>query len=84
MTIEIKVGSKGELFLPKQVRSDLNLKPGDKLFVDYEKDRLIIRKVQDLFELLDQPKLTTPLTPEEIEIDLDQMQNEQISETLKD
>ena len=84
MAIEIKVGSKGELFLPKKVRSDLNLNPGDRLFVELEKDKLIIRKIQDLFELLDQPKLTSSATPEEIEDDLNQIQNEQIDETSQD
>ncbi len=82
--IELKVGSKGELFLPKNLRHLLGLNPGDKVFLEIQKDTILIRKIPDLLELLELPPLSKPLTPEEIEIELEKEQKRQLKYSLED
>lgn len=67
MLIEIKVGCKGELFLPKKVREQLALETGDRLYIEVIKDGLLIKKAPDLLNLLELPPLGPPETPEEAE-----------------
>ena len=66
-----KVGSKGELFLTKDIRDLLGLKPGDTILLEIKNNELIIRRIFDLLELLEKPLLGYPETPEEIERDLE-------------
>lgn len=63
--IELKVGSKGELFLPKSLRNRLNLQPGDKLYLDVSDDTIIIKKIPDLAELLRLPMISKKFSVEE-------------------
>lgn len=63
--IELKVGSKGELFLPKSLRNRLNLQPGDKLYLDVSDDTIIIKKIPDLAELLRLPMISKKISVEE-------------------
>ncbi len=73
MIVETQVGSKGELFLSKQIRDSLGLKPGDRIYLEIQEGKLIVRKVPDLRELLKMPRIGKPETPEEIERDLEEM-----------
>lgn len=50
---KLKVGKKGEIFTTKRVREALGLKPGTYVLASVVKDKLIIRKIPDLDELLD-------------------------------
>ncbi|MHA2297460.1 MAG: AbrB/MazE/SpoVT family DNA-binding domain-containing protein [Candidatus Hodarchaeales archaeon] len=81
--IEIKVGSKGELFLPKSLQEQLGLKPGDRLFIEVVKDELVIKKAPDLLELVELPPISSLQTPEDIERDLEEMQSEQMELSTK-
>ena len=82
--IELKVGSKGELFLPKSLRENLGLKPGDKLYLELKNDTIIIKKIPDLLELLNLPPISKPMTPEEIDKELGKEQEKQIEYSLGD
>ena len=52
---ESRVGSKGELFLPKEIREKLGLKPDTKVIYKIENGRLIVEPVPSLEELLSEP-----------------------------
>ncbi|OLS21352.1 MAG: hypothetical protein HeimC3_35970 [Candidatus Heimdallarchaeota archaeon LC_3] len=81
---ELTIGSKGELFLPKHLRDSLKLKPGDKVFFEIGSDLIKIYKSPDLLELLDLPPLTKPISPKEIESELEKFQEEQINYSIKE
>ena len=82
MSIQLKVGSKGELFLPKKIREKMNIKPGDKIFVEMSDDKMVIRKVDDLVDLFQDEPLTNQQTPDEIKKDIKNVQKEQFGETI--
>lgn len=73
MIVESKVGSKGELFLTKDLREKLGWKAGDPIFFEIQNQTLIIRRIPDLLELLEAPPLGKPESPEEIEQELEQI-----------
>ncbi|HME55537.1 MAG TPA: AbrB/MazE/SpoVT family DNA-binding domain-containing protein [Candidatus Lokiarchaeia archaeon] len=60
-----KVGSKGELFVPKEIREKLDLKAGQKITFRVHKGRLIVEKIPTVEELLSKPGKVTA-TMEEI------------------
>ncbi len=84
MIVETQVGSKGELFLSKQIRDSLGLKPGDRIYLEVQDEKLIVRKVPDLLELLKMPRIGKPETPEEIERDLEEMNRVQYVTSTED
>lgn len=49
---KLKVGKKGEIFTTKRIREALGLKPDTYVLASVVKDKLIIRKIPDLDELL--------------------------------
>lgn len=51
----LKIGSKGEIFPPKDLREELGFKPDQPIILYVHKDQLIIRKVHSLEELLKEP-----------------------------
>ena len=81
---ELLIGSKGELFLPKYLREQLNLRPGDKVYFEIESDVIKIYKAPDLLELLELPPLTEPKSPKEIERELDEIQKEQMNYSIEE
>lgn len=55
----IKIGSKGEIFPPKELRQSLGLEPNQPIIIYQYKNTLIIRKITSLEEILQQePKIT--------------------------
>lgn len=50
-----RVGSKGELFPPKEIKSKLGLKPHTKVIYRVEEGRLIVEPVLKLEEVLKEP-----------------------------
>jgi antitoxin PrlF len=60
--------SKGQMTLPKDVRDDLGLKPGDKVDILKEGNRYVLRprnvRASDLYGILHRPG-DRPMTPEE-------------------
>ena len=60
MIIKRKLGPKGQLLLPKDVREFLGVKPGEEIFIEIEKDEVKIRPVmkpeQFLAKFYDVPK----------------------------
>lgn len=82
--VESKVGSKGELFLPKKIRQELDLKAGDKVFFEVLNGILTVIKVPDLLELLQEPPIGEAETPDEIERDLEKIQKQQFTESRAD
>ena len=51
----LKIGSKGEIFPPKDLREKLGFEPGQPIILYVHNDQLIIRKVHSLEELLKSP-----------------------------
>ena len=50
-----RVGSKGELFPPKEVREKLGLKPHDRVIYRVEKGRLVVEPIPRLEDVLEEP-----------------------------
>jgi len=53
--MESRVGSKGELFPPKEIREKLGLKPHTKVIYKLEEGRLVVEPVPSLEEVLKDP-----------------------------
>jgi bifunctional DNA-binding transcriptional regulator/antitoxin component of YhaV-PrlF toxin-antitoxin module len=53
----IKIGSKGEIFPPKEVRDYLNLNKDQTLLLKVYPKRMIIQKIDSLEEILNQPSV---------------------------
>jgi len=51
----LKIGSKGEIFPPKEIRERLGLKPNQPIIMSIHQDKLIIRKLYSLEEILKTP-----------------------------
>jgi len=51
----LKIGSEGEIFLPKDLREMLGFEPDQAILLHVQKDLLILRKVHSLEELLQSP-----------------------------
>jgi AbrB family looped-hinge helix DNA binding protein len=51
----VKIGSKGEIFPPKEIREYLGLNPDQSVIISVINDRLVIRKVLSYQEILDRP-----------------------------
>ncbi len=84
MKIELKVGSKGELFLTKKIRQIMNIKPGDRIIVEMVEGSMIIRKIDDLVDLYMAKPVSQAQKPDEIENEINSIQDEQISYTLEE
>ena len=84
MVIELKVGSKGELFLPTKIRKIMNIQPGDKIIVEMVDDSMVIRKIDDLIDLFMETPLSQLQKPDEIENEIKTMQEKQISHALEE
>ncbi|MEM2994922.1 MAG: AbrB/MazE/SpoVT family DNA-binding domain-containing protein [Candidatus Bathyarchaeia archaeon] len=62
--VESRVGSKGELFPPKEIREKLGLQAGEKVVYRVEDGRLVVEPVPKLEDVLREPSLVE-LTLEE-------------------
>ncbi|MCW4013719.1 MAG: AbrB/MazE/SpoVT family DNA-binding domain-containing protein [Candidatus Bathyarchaeota archaeon] len=51
-TVESRVGSKGELFPPKEIREKLGLKPNTRILYRISEGKLVVEPVPDLEELM--------------------------------
>jgi AbrB family looped-hinge helix DNA binding protein len=52
-----RVGSKGEIFPPKEIREKLKLNPGTELDLRVEDSKLIVKPIRSVNDLLKQPAL---------------------------
>ena len=55
----LKVGAKGEIFLPKEIRENLDLVRTQSIILIVQRNNLIIRKLHSLDEILQQPAKVT-------------------------
>ena len=84
MTIELKVGSKGELFLPIYYRKKYNIKPGTVFTLTIEGEKWVLTKRYSLEELLNLPPLTKPMSYDELEEISVNTYKEQVKNSLDD
>ena len=57
-TIVLKIGSKGEIFPPKEIRKRLGFEPNQPILLFIHQDQLIIRKIHSIEEILNtSPKI---------------------------
>ncbi|AKV73349.1 MULTISPECIES: AbrB/MazE/SpoVT family DNA-binding domain-containing protein [Metallosphaera] len=71
----VRVGKKGELYLPKALRQKTRIKVNSEVEVRIERDRIIIDVIPSLEDLLSKRK-TVKLTPEEFEEISEEVQRE--------
>ena len=50
-----KIGSKGEIFPPKEIREKLGLRPGMEIDLKVEDSKLIVRPIPKVNDLLNEP-----------------------------
>ena len=55
----LKVGAKGEIFLPKEIREKLDLVRTQSILLMVHRNNLIMRKLHSLDEILQQPAKVT-------------------------
>lgn len=67
-----KVGSKGELFLPKKMRRKLGLEPGRKVLYYIKKGRLVVEPIATVKSILSNNTDLVEVSQEELEIDRSQ------------
>jgi len=48
-----KVGPKGQVVLPKDMRDELGIAPGDEVMFDQTDDRIVVRKARTKDEIVD-------------------------------
>lgn len=53
--IILKIGSKGEIFPPKKIREKLGLTPNQPILMTVHRDKLIIRKLHSVDNILSTP-----------------------------
>ncbi len=51
----VKIGSKGEIFPPKEIREYLGFSKNQSVILSIVQDKLIVRKVSSFQEILDRP-----------------------------
>jgi len=51
----LKIGSKGEIFPPKKIREKLGLTPNQPILMTIHRDKLIIRKLHSIENILSTP-----------------------------
>jgi AbrB family looped-hinge helix DNA binding protein len=49
-----KVGLKGQVVLPKDMRDELGIVPGDEVMFDRDHDQIVVRKARTKAEILDE------------------------------
>gem|GEM_PF-5036097 len=60
--IEVKVSSKGQITIPKEIREKLNLSPGEEIVFEQTREGFVLkRKKEELFPR-DEPGADSPLT----------------------
>lgn len=55
----VKIGSKGEVFPPKEVREELGLTRGQPLIMTVDGEKMTIRKLHSVESILNQPAKTS-------------------------
>jgi len=55
----LKIGSKGEIFPPKEIREYLGLTQNQPIIMSIQEDKLIIRKLHSLEKILAEPPKVT-------------------------
>jgi AbrB family looped-hinge helix DNA binding protein len=55
----LKIGSKGEIFPPKEVREKLGLEKNQKILLTIQNDSILIRKIYSIEEILEEPEKVT-------------------------
>ncbi len=62
-----RVGKRGQIYLPKHIREQLNLREGDVVKFELNNGKLIVIPIPDPIELALKGKKWTIVSPEEIE-----------------
>ncbi len=76
MEIRRELGAKGQVVIPKDIRTFLGLKRGQAVVFEVRHQEVVVKSAQDpdkfLQEFFDVPKLKKPLTLKDIKKDLDE------------
>ena len=72
----VKVSTKGQIVIPKEVRKRFGIKPGKRLLVAVGKNEILLRKVEDM-PLEESSKRLSQVSRRE-KIDIDNLVNEAI------
>jgi len=79
--VKLKVGSKGEIFTTKEIRSLLGLKPSSEVIAIITKDGLLIKPRRSLKSLLKKRKIMIRMSVEEFESLSEEIQKEMLGES---
>jgi AbrB family looped-hinge helix DNA binding protein len=67
ITVELRIGRKLTIYLPKAVAEALNIDEGDKVFLTVSGRKMVIEKVEDPIDLAIRGSKFASITPEEVE-----------------
>lgn len=65
----VKVSTKGQIVIPKELRKRLGIEPGKRLFVATEKDVILLRKVEEMSLQDVSEKLSSVVARERLNVD---------------
>jgi AbrB family looped-hinge helix DNA binding protein len=65
----VKVSTKGQIVIPKQVRSQFGIVPGKKLLIAVEENEILIKKLEDLSLRELSKRLTRQARKERVDVD---------------
>lgn len=78
--IKLKIGSKGEIFTTKEIRSLLGLEPSSEVIAIVTKDGLLIKPKRSLKSLLKKRKATIKMSVKEFELLSEEIQEEMLGD----
>lgn len=67
--IKTKVGSKGELFIPKKIRKKLGIEPGTNVLFSIVDNKVQVEVINDLENLYNPKKMKIKVSLEELKAD---------------
>ncbi len=67
LAVEVKVGKKYAIYLPKAVVEEVGLSEGDKVLIRVEDDKILLEPIRDPIKLALYGKKFASIKPEEIE-----------------
>lgn len=74
---------KGQVTIPKQIREELGLKPGDRVFFEREGDRIVLKSAKTVFDFRGYVKAERQISMEQARKIIKDKKGKKIKEEMK-